>query len=144
MTFLAGQKVTATILNNHVIKTLEARSSADETVTTTETDVNGATLTFTTPVANTIVTIDSYWDVTSTVAGDLLIGTLYVDGTKSTQGEAHGGFVNRGTVAQGWTATLAAAGSHTLKLRRQKANNSGTVTLFGTHTKIQVSGLGIA
>lgn len=124
---------------------LEARSSGDETVTTTETDVNGATLTFTTAVANTIVKVNSYWDVAISGGTDTLIGTLYVDGVKNTQGEAHmeAAGSQRETVAQGWTVTLASVGSHTLKLRRQKAGSSDTVTLYGIHTKIQVEGPGL-
>ncbi len=144
MTFLAGQKVTATLLNNHVLRTLEARSSADETVTTTVTDVNGATLTITTPVANTVVRVGATWDIAATGTTDIFVGSLYVDGVKLDEGEGIGQISLRATIYQAWNVTLATAGSHTLKLRRQKTSNSNTLTLSGKHTKIQISGLGIS
>ncbi len=146
MAFAAGQTLTAAQLNNITTKYLEARSSADETVTTSVVDVNGATLTFTTPLANTTVSVESYWDIGVTGGADLFIGTLYVDGVVNSTGEVHwdgDGAAGRATVAQGWTVTLVAAGSHTLKLRRTKTTNIDTVTLFGTHTKIKVSGPGL-
>jgi hypothetical protein len=144
--FTAGSRVTAANLNNNTWHTLEARSSGDETVTTVLTDVNGATLTITTPVANTVVTVTSYWDIATTGGTDTFIGTLYVDGILHGNGEAHleGAGSERETVAQGWEVTLGSAGSHTLKLRRQKTTNTDTMTLFGTHTKIKVGGLGIS
>lgn len=138
--------VTGSLSSASALKYLEARSSGDETVTTSVVDVNGATLTFTTPAANTVVKVTSYWDVATSGGTDTFIGTLYVDGVVNTQGEAHvegAGTTGRNTESQGWTVTLAAAGSHTLKLRRTKVGSSDTLTLFGTHTKIQVEGLGI-
>lgn len=146
MAFAAGQKLTATDLNNHTWRTLEALASGDQTVTTTLTDVAGATLTFITPVANTVVNVQSYWDVGTTGGSDTFLGTLYVDNVLEPTGEAHmeGAGSERNTVTQGWDVTLATAGFHVLKLRRQKAGATDTVTLFGTHTKIIVSGLGIS
>lgn len=147
MTFLAGQKVTATLLNNHVLRTVEARSSGDETVTTSVTDVNGATVTINTPVDNTVVKVDSIWDLATSGGTDTFLGTLYVDGVlQANVGEAHfeGAGAERYTVAQSWNITIATAGSHTLKLRRQKTSNSDVLTLYSIHTKIQVSGLGIS
>jgi hypothetical protein len=138
--------VTGSLSSASALKYLEARSSGDETVTTSVTDVNGATLTFTTPVAGTVVKVTSYWDISSTGSTDVFIGTLYVDGSVYAFGEAHleGGDTSaRTTMAQGWTVTLASAGSHTLKLRRTKTSNSDAITLYGIHTKIQVEGLGI-
>lgn len=124
----------------------EARSAGDETVTTVDTDVAGATLTFTTPTVNTVVSVESYWDVATTGGTDTFIGTIMVDGVTNTTGEAHAegeGSSGRVAISQGWTVTLAAAGSHTIKLRRQKASNSDTLTLFGIHTKIKVQGPGL-
>jgi hypothetical protein len=138
--------ITGSLSSASALKYLEARSSGDETVTTSVADVNGATLTFTTAVAGTVVKVTSYWDISSTGSTDVFIGTLYVDGSVYAFGEAHleGGDTSaRTTLAQGWTVTLASAGSHTLKLRRTKTSNSDTVTLYGIHTKIQVEGLGI-
>ncbi len=143
---LGNVTISGSLSSASALKYLEARSSADETVTTSVTDVNGATLTFTTPAANTVVKVTSYWDVSTTGGTDTFIGTLYVDGSVYGFGEAHdegAGTSGRTTLAQGWTVTLASAGSHTLKLRRTKTSNSDTLTLFGIHTKIQVEGLGI-
>jgi len=137
----------AALMAPGVLKYLEARSSADETVTTTEADVNGATLTFNTTAPNTVVKVTSYWDVATTGGTDTFIGKLMVDGAVNATGEAHvegSGTTGRTTHAQGWTVTLVAAGAHTLKLRRVKAGAADTVTLYGIHTKIQVEGLGLA
>ncbi len=146
MAFASGQRVTAAQLNNITWKTLEARSTGNETVDVVLADVNGATLTITTPVANTVVTVWGYFDVGTTGGTDTFIGSLNVDGSGVTTGEAHleGAGSERATVAQSWEVTLASVGSHTLKLRRQKSSAADTVTLFSTHTKIKVAGLGIA
>lgn len=143
MPFAAGQTLTAAQLNNITNKALEARSSGDETVTTSVVDVNNATLTFTTPLANTIVRVTSFWDINSTSGADTFIGTLYVDGVVNATGECHEQAAGRFSLAQSWTVTLAAAGSHTLKLRRTRSGATSTFTLFGIHTKIQIDGPGL-
>jgi len=38
---------------------------------------------------------------------------------------------------------LATAGSHTIKLQRQKINNANTVVLYGSHSKMTIEGNGI-
>jgi hypothetical protein len=143
MAFQAGDPLTAAQINNITTKYLEARSSADEVPDTTLTDVNGATVTFTTALANTVVRVESFWDL-NIATGATYIGTLYVDGVVEATGECHANVsaTARMSLAQGWTVTLASAGSHTLKLRRVMTANV-TANLFGTHTKIQISGPGL-
>lgn len=132
-------------LDARLTKYKEARSSGDETVTTSVTDVNGATLSVTTPQASTQVLVTSVWDVGTTGGSDTFLGTLYVDNVLVTVGEAHfeGAGSERSTISQSWLINVGTAGAHTFKLRRQKSGSTDTVTLFGTHTKIICQGNGI-
>jgi hypothetical protein len=134
-------------IDARVVNYKEARSSGDETVTTTATDVNGITAaSFSTHQANTPVKFTAVFDVGVTGGSDTFIGTLVVDGTPITTGEAHfeGAGSERATITQVWVVTLTGSGSHTAKLQRAKSGTSDTVTLFGTHTKLVIEGSGVS
>lgn len=142
MTMLAGQKATADNYNADVVDWIEDILAADETITTSLTDVTGVTQTFSTPVANTEVKITATCDMGSTGGTDFGIITCVVDGVTQTGNCKLNGAIRAG-FAQQWVVTIAAAGSHTIKLQKQKVNNSNTVTLYGSHTKMVIEGNGI-
>ena len=125
-------------------KTLStAMAAGTQTVTTTAADLTGVSRTLTVPEANTQLTIRGYFDVEATNAGDIFIGTCQVDGSNQS-GEAHFADVGRATVALEWVVSVS-AGSHTVKLRVQKVNNGGSMTVNGpNHSKLVVVGNGIS
>lgn len=127
--YTAGQKLSATDLNTNITKVLAARgTTASATVTTTIADLGGCTLTFTTPEANTKVLVTGVFDLQINGTTDIARGILDVDGVSDTNEAVLNGTV-RATVTQQWVYTLSTAGSHTIKLRVQKTNNSNTVTV---------------
>jgi len=142
MGILAGQKVTADEYNADVTDYLHVILAADETVTTTLTDVTGVTSTFTTPVANTEVKVTAMCDVGISGTTDFAVITCVVDGVTQTGNAKLLGNV-RTTIYGEWVVTLATAGSHTIKLQRQKINNANTVVLYGSHSKMTIEGNGI-
>lgn len=141
----AGSIATAADVNNLTRKVLTANaSSVTQAVTTTVADLAGATKSVTTAVDNTEVLVRGIFDVESTHASDIFVGTCMVDVT-SQSGEAHWQGVGRGTILNEWLVTLGAADTYTIKLRVQKVNNSGTVTAYGSsHSKIVIEGNGIS
>lgn len=118
-------------------------SSVTQSVTTSLADLAGATLTITTPAANTKVSVTGWFDFESNGGTDINLGLCAVDGVLQT-GECHWQGAGRITTSQHWTITLGAAGTYVIKLRVQKILNSNTVIVYGGgHSKITVSGKGI-
>ena len=142
MGILAGQKVTADEYNADVTDYIQLILAADENLTTSLTDVTGVTSTFTTPVANTEVKVTAVCDISVSGTTDFAVITCVVDGVTQTGSAKVLGNI-RVTVHGQWVVTLAAAGSHTIKLQKQKINNANTVTLFGSHSKMTIEGNGI-
>lgn len=138
-------KVVANVNQLNTTRTTYKRSlcNADTTVTTSAADLPGTTISFNTAEANTTVLFTAVFDVSATSASDIFIGTLVVDGGSAQQSEAHFASNGRATVTQKWTVSLAAAGSHSAKLRVQKNNNVGTMTAFALHSVIVVEGQGV-
>jgi hypothetical protein len=101
---------------------LSAAATATQDLTTTEVDITGATLTFTTLKANArfMCTGSFYFASIGVANSGVASGKLFVDNV------VQAGFANftgdsatpdRMNLSQTWIGTLAAAGSHTLKLR---------------------------
>lgn len=107
------------------------------TVTTSLADVTSASITLTTTRANTVVLVWAVFDVQSTGTTDEFTGGLAVDGVYQTC-SAFWRATGEGSVAQNYAITLAATGSHTLKLQVFKVNNSNTVTCFGVNSTITI------
>lgn len=111
-------------------------------LTTTEVDITGATVTFSTTKANAqFLCIGSFYFSMVAANNGVALGKLNVDGTNAS------GFVNftglfstpeRHNLAQSWTGTLAAAGSHTLKLRGVGSAAVAAQRVNATHTTITV------
>lgn len=145
MPFLAGQIVTAGQLNRIQPIIYEgAATSALAVSTTTYADITGATVTFDTAAANAKFKAEAIFDasVTTVSATNLMVGRLVVDGTPDSGGLAVHAMDNqdRDTIGQMWTGTLAAAGSHTLKLQGAcTASGSGAGSFLQSDTKIIVT-----
>lgn len=106
-----------------------ANSSASLTLSTTETDITGATVTISTVRANTVVQIHATYDFRITVIGtNFCRGRVAIDGVTQT-GQAV--FLAQAAETRNasrivLTATIVAAGSHIVKLRGSKDAAGGT------------------
>lgn len=103
-------------------------------------DCPGATITVVTTNANTKVMVQGVFDfdVSAFTSSGLAAGNLVVDGATQAGGAlfAYTAAAQRATVGQCWLVTLAAAGSHVLKLIAAKAGGTATVVSRQAHTTI--------
>lgn len=131
-------------LNTTRTKYKNARASGSvHTVTTTITDLPGASVSFSTAEANTTVKITGIFDVESNGAADIFVGACSIDGAAAEAAEAHFQGIGRVSVVQSWIVTLTASGSHSAKLRVYKSSNSNTVVCYAIHSVISVEGQGV-
>lgn len=142
MGFLAGQIVTAGQLDRIQPTPYEAVANGSLTsTTTTETDIPGASVTFTTKAANATYQATGTFDCEplATSSTIMMLGKLNVDGVGQSGVSVHRmNQLDRDTVSMTWTGVLAAAGSHTLKLRGNLSAALGTGGRFQTgDTKLQ-------
>lgn len=116
-----------------------AQASADTTLGA-EADLTGVTVTFTTANANVKVMVKAQVDVDFSGASATTGTTCYlnVDGTNTTGQVVYVGTTTaqRASVHQCWVVNLAAAGSHTLKIRGTKYSGTMTANAHQTHTSI--------
>ena len=141
MAFLAGEMLTAGRLNRLRGQPYFAQASSALTKTdTTFADITGASITFTTAAANAEYTVDAVFDcaVGTTSASTRMLGRIVTDGV------AESGFgihemdnLDRDSVATVAKGTLAAAGSHTIKLQGALSAAAGSGT-FQTFTMLKV------
>lgn len=134
-------------VNPNGTRPLTAKANATLTTTTTSTDVSGCSVTFTTYRPNVQVLINGTFDF-STASGTnfQMEGHALVDGTDlsvTTGVLAIWRNVPTGLAAelctQTWpVATLASAGSHTIKLQARKTGGSVTQNVNATHTTLSV------
>jgi hypothetical protein len=143
MAFASGQRVTAAMLNRITRGDLEALVSSDYTITTTEADVPGASLSVTTIQANTVLKITACFDIECTGISDFPFVLLYVDGAAQSDNMKfqHTG---RGTVSKTWLVTRGAAGTFTVKLTADKVGTTNTIIIYQTHSNLVISGNGIS
>lgn len=142
MAFLAGETITAARLNRLRPQAYFAQASASLTRTdTTNADITGATVTFTTTAANAEYSVVGVFDcaVGTASSSTRMLGRIVTDGV------AEGGFaihemdnLDRDTVTTVAKGTLAAAGSHTIKLQGALSAAAGSGT-FQTFTQIHVT-----
>lgn len=122
-------------------QSLLAACSTNVDLTTTEVDITGATITFTTRRANARVLIfGSFYFSVLTANNNIGQGKCSIDGTVQTAFANYTGdnlVPNRGNSSQNWIATLASAGSHTIKLRGVMTAGSG-YRVNAPHTTIAV------
>jgi hypothetical protein len=122
---------------------LTAIASSDLDLTTTDTDVAGATVTFTTTRPNArYMCIGTFYFSALLANSSIASGKLSVDGATNQSRFANFTGSNtvpdRGTMSQTWVGTLASAGSHTLKLRGVHLTTSNAVRVNSSHTTITV------
>lgn len=117
-----------------------AACSTNVALTTTEVDITGATVTFSTTKTNARYLVNASFYMAATTGNvNVATGKLAVDGVNQAAQANFTGVatLERANVAQSWVGTLAAAGSHTLKLRG--VLNVGTgVTVNATSTAFTV------
>lgn len=140
MALLAFQIVRASQLNR--IQPVEYSAfatgnvSALQTITTTEADSLGCSVTFTsTTAANCTVIFFADIEVQATGVTTFQ-GRIRVDGTTITSKEAHitGASLIRVTTGQAVDFTLSGAGSHTVIMRLLKTAAAATLVAYDNHT----------
>ena len=140
MPVYAGNIIYASDVNNVMGRQFEAPCTVATTVNAAAADVTGASITFTTTTANATVVAHFSADhiVSSASAGTISITFLSIDGVddNARQGLLDMRTLTRVTVAQSYKFSLAAAGSHTIKLRCQKTAAAGTDQLQAGHTAL--------
>lgn len=140
MPIYAGQTITAGQLARLRPTPYEVTASGNLALTTTETDVPGASIALTTAAANAVyvATGTFSFDITSanTNFGE---GILHVDGAQASGNARWSGEVTTdfGPAVQQWSGTLATAGAHTLKLRGVMSAGTG-IQLLGAFTRLIV------
>jgi hypothetical protein len=136
--FAAFQIVRASQLNRiqPYVQSAVQSGTGQQTVTTTETDAAGCSVTFTSATA-ALVTATIFCDLEVTATGlSVFQGRLNVDGTSITLKEVHlnGSSLTRATTGQVIDFTLSGAGSHTVKLRLLKTAAAATILTDDNHT----------
>lgn len=144
MSFLAFQIVRASALNRiqPVSYTAIQSNTGTQTVTTTESDLVGASVTFTTATAASC-TLVAIYDVEVTATGaSTFQGRISIDGATVTTKEGHltgNGALIRVSVSQVIEFTLSGAGSHTVKMRSLKTAAAATIITYDNHTSFSLS-----
>jgi hypothetical protein len=141
MSYAAGDLLTAGRTNRLQAKTYDATGTTNLALTTTETDIAGASVTLTTetPGAIYVVRADFSFDIASATTA-FTSGVCQLDGV-SLSGQARwSGEVGTdyGPASHGWRGTIAAAGSHTFKLRGAISAGTG-ITVLAAFTKLFVT-----
>lgn len=119
---------------------LTAFSNATTGIAASDTDITGATITFTTTKTNTLVLVVGTFDFSiATGATGLIQGKLVVDSSNqsSVATAVFPTSSGRGTVCQTWVITLATAASHTLKLRA--INGTGQTVNSNSNSSISLA-----
>ncbi|WP_320069598.1 hypothetical protein [Micromonospora sp. RTGN7] len=139
MTILAGDDLSAARLNRLQPVVYSTATSASLALTATQTDLPGGGITFNTTAAGAVWVAWAAYDFNQLAATtNDCFGRLVVDGATQTALAAFGGVAvsERGSVSQTWTGTLAAAGSHTIKLAGRATAASQYEVLPATTTLV--------
>jgi hypothetical protein len=141
MSYAAGDLLTAGRTNRLQPRTYDATGTSNLALTTTETDIAGATITLTTETAGAIYVVraDFSFDITSATTA-FASGVCQLDGV-SLSGQARwSGEVTTdfGPASHGWRGVISSAGSHTFKLRGSISSGTG-ITVLAAFTKIFVT-----
>lgn len=141
MAFLAGERITAARLNRLKPAVYSATGSSNLALTTTDTDISGATVTFTTDTDGatySVIAVFSY-DITSATTASTL-GVCQLDGTPLSGQSRWSGEVGTdfGMAPQQWTGSVGTAGSHTFKLSASMSLGTG-ITVLAAFTKLIVT-----
>lgn len=145
-TFSAGETLTAAKLNLLDTRIYRAEASAVLGLTTTVTDVTGASVVVSALAANAKYVCTAVFDCQSIgTTATTALGILDIDGVDQSeqaifnQVSANG---LRSTIVQTWEGTLS-AGSHTFKLQGQRTGGADSMLRFNAlHTTITVAVVG--
>jgi hypothetical protein len=141
MGFLAGERVTAARLNRLQPVPYSATGTTTQTVTTTETLIDGCTITLTTETdgafyaARAVVTHDSTGTSTTNIDTRCFLDGSALSGSARWSGTVASDF---GEASMLWQGPVGAAGSHTFDLRT-KGGSGVTTQILGVFTKIEVT-----
>lgn len=136
-------KVVANVnqLNTTRTKYKKAACTTNAVLTTTATDLPGATISFTTVEPNTQVLVIGVFDMDQSTGTDIGIGSCVVDGVA--QSGAANFYGGRSCNTQSWLVNIVSAGVHTAKLQVAKAGATGLMTCYSLHSGITIEGQGI-
>lgn len=144
MAFTSGQRVTAAALNRIIRNDLVANVTSDDTLTTSEVDLSGATLSVTTTEVNTKLKITASLDSESSGASDFAVIRVYIAGVLASSTNFIWQASGRFALSKTWVLTVATTGTKTVKLTRQKIGTANTVKVYSGHSTFVVSGNGIS
>lgn len=143
--FVAGQKIRASDLNFATGTEYEQECTADYTITGSYGDVTGATITFSTSVANAVCIINADYDFRLVTTGTgYCYGAVMIDGTRHARQRLFT-FQSAETRTGGHMrikTTLASTGSHTIKLQAKK-DSAGSALFAATSTVLGLTVYGI-
>lgn len=137
MAVLAGEKVRASSFP----LVYQGDATAALTLSTTSTDITGATVTFTTSKNNCPVVITCCYDMRITATGTgYCYGQVAVDGVTNAKQALFVAQSAETRVAQSFTfyTTLASSGSHTIKLKGKKDSVGTAIIENGSNTGVTV------
>lgn len=143
MPYSAFEKLTAAKLNRGVAVDYEAAmTGATLTLTTSEQSISGCSITLSTTAANAKAIITGQFDcfVQTASAGVVILGYASVNGVTVSRAVPYSGSTasERATITGTWTATLAAAGSHTILLRAKQGTLGGVQQILQAATLLSV------
>lgn len=138
----SGERLTASMVNAGLLTSVQAASTGNLTVSTSDQDVPGVSLTFVSPVRDSVVIAWGVIDIETNGASDTFVGELWVDDGPEVHQVIWQG-TGRATIGQTWRPVLLEGDSHILKLSCYKLGTANTVTVNGTNTKLVVAAGGI-
>jgi hypothetical protein len=139
----AWRKIPWAVSSGYLLTQMQSAiaTTANLTLSTTVTDVTGATLTLTTTKANALYEAFGQVQLRTSVAdaGSTARGWTYLDGAALTPHSELGmDSVGRATITHVATGTVASAGSHTWKIRGDRSSTGGTSFIDFPNTFIVV------
>lgn len=143
MAFTSGQRLGAAALNRITRNDIEALVTADDTLTTSEVDLSGASISVTTIQANTVLIITASLDCEATGSSDFSFVRCYVDGVAQSR-NLKWQVTGRMSLSQTWRVVRGSAGTFTVKLTRQKIGTANTCKVYASHSNLIVAGNGIS
>lgn len=141
MGFVVGERASAFRINNLQPHHHSGTGSLTLTLNTILADISGATVTFDTFTAGAswVAHADFCFDVASATT-ERAEGALVVDGVTQTARARWSAEVTTdfGMAGQTWTGTIAAAGSHTVKLQANRSGATGQIDVVAAFTKFTI------
>jgi hypothetical protein len=132
MVYLAGERITAARINRLKPAVYNAVGSSNLALSTTETDITGASITLTTETAGAYYVVQATFsfDITSATTS-FASGVCQLDGSSLTGNARWSGEVTTdfGEASFTWRGAVGTAGSHTFKLRGSMSSGTGIQVL---------------